>query len=644
MGAAGQSGRNEPWLPFRRALVARSPSTLCTPMKIKRFMRAARLAAYLAFASSAWLSAPASAAAIHWRSSIVHVSVEGKDVKDVLRDFTAGQGVPATISGDVHGTVSGSFDMPPQRFLDTLASSFGFVWFYDGSVLSISDVNSVTRQVIKLDHASVPDLRATLTQLHIDNPRFPIAYDESQGTALVSGPQAYVQLVQEVARRLDENAAQRMGSEIRVFQLHHAWAADHNVQIDGNKVTVAGVANVLSRMYHPDQPGASGSDSGDVASRAAQVPTMRRLQPMQDVTGGTYGGGPENGVNPPLPAGMAANGAVVPGLGGLMNGLAAGGGAGMQQIGSGDAGNGSGASNASNGGITVAGSQSLPVIEADPRTNSVLIRDDPQRLSQYQSLIDQLDVRPRLIEIEAHIIEIDDNALKQIGVDWRAHNSHVDFQTGTGNTQQNSYNGNIDPVFGTETLADGTTVLNTTPVGASLTAVLGNAGRYLLARVNALQQSNLAKIDASPKVATLNNVEAVMDQKTRFFVRVSGYTSADLYSVSAGVSLRVLPLVVQEDGKTDIKLTVHIEDGSVTSQKVDNIPVITTSTINTESFVGEGESLLIAGYRVDSSTNGETGVPGLSKIPIIGALFRYRDDERSHMERLFLISPRIIEF
>ena len=157
-------------------------------MNNKRLMLAARLAASLAFALPALLAAPAQAAAIHWRSAVVHVSAEGQDVKDVLRDFTAGQGVPATISGDVHGTVSGRFDMPPQRFLDTLASSFGFVWFYDGSVLSISDVNTVTRRVIKLDHASAADLRAALAQLRIENSRFPITYDENQATALVSGP------------------------------------------------------------------------------------------------------------------------------------------------------------------------------------------------------------------------------------------------------------------------------------------------------------------------------------------------------------------------------------------------------------------------------------------------------------------------
>jgi type III secretion protein C len=610
-------------------------------MKNKRLVLAAWVAALLTVAT---VGPAADAAPVRWHSAMVHVSVEGKDLKDVLRDFTAGQGVPATISNDVHGTVTGRFDMSPQRFLDTLASTFGFVWFYDGNVLSISDVNSVTRQVVKLDHASTDELARALQQLGVSNPHFPITYDESQGTALVSGPPPYVQLVAQVARRLDDRVAQRAGSTIRVFPLHHAWADDHNVDIDGKTVRVAGVASILSHMYHPGD--GNETENGYIAGdlRAAKTPAMLRMQPMQDVAGSMAGGGVEGGVNPPLPQSMAGANAPAPGIGGLLSGMSAGGPSmnlasmqGYAGAGSGDTSGGAQSSEA------VGGPATLPVIEADPRTNSVLIRDVPQRLSIYDDLINKLDVKPQLIEIEAHIIEIDDDALKQIGVDWRAHNSHVDLQTGTGATQQNGYNGSINPLFGTQTLQDGTTVINTTPVGASLTAVLGNAGRYLLARVNALQQSNLARIEASPKVATLNNVEAVMDQKTRFFVRVSGYTSADLYSVSTGVSLRVLPMVVDENGQRQIKLKVHIEDGSLTSQAVDNIPVITTSTINTESFVGQGDSLLIAGYRLDNLTNGETGIPLLSKIPLLGALFRYRNDQHSHMERLFLLSPRVLD-
>jgi type III secretion protein C len=363
-------------------------------------------------------------------------------------------------------------------------------------------------------------------------------------------------------------------------------------------------------------------------------PNMQRVPPMTDVGGGDSGGGQV--YNPPLPPNMAdGQGAT---LGGLVGNA--------QPSNYGSPGN-VGYANAPGGSPTSppsGGDLSLPIMQPDPTTNSVLIRDTPQRIDQYATLIDQLDTRPKLIEIEAHIIEIDDDVLAQIGVDWRAHNSHLDFQTGTGTNQQNSFaNGSINPNFGTTTLADGTTVVSATPVGASITAVLGDAGRYLMARVNALQTTSKAKIDASPKVATLDNVEAVMDNKTKFFVRVSGYTSADLYSVSTGVSLRVLPMVVQENGQMRIKLEVHIEDGQLTGQQVDNIPVITSSEINTQAFVGEGESLLIAGYSVDNDSNGVTGVPGLSKIPLIGALFRYNNDQRSHMEHVFLLSPRVLD-
>jgi type III secretion protein C len=101
-------------------------------------------------------------------------------------------------------------------------------------------------------------------------------------------------------------------------------------------------------------------------------------------------------------------------------------------------------------------------------------------------------------------------------------------------------------------------------------------------------------------------------------------------------------MVVDEDGHTSIKLDVAIQDGQLTSQTVSNLPVIQNSTINTQAVIDEGQALLIAGYRADDSTYGMTGVPVLSKIPVIGALFRTDNRNKSHMEQLFLLSPRII--
>ncbi|AGK50139.1 type III secretion outer membrane pore, YscC/HrcC family [Burkholderia thailandensis MSMB121] len=586
-------------------------------------------------------SLSADAAPIRWRSAEIQYAAEGKDVKDVLRDLAASQNIAANVAPGVSGAVSGKMRMSPQRFLDTLAASFGFVWYYDGTVLYVTPASDMKSTLVKLDHANTGDLRDLLEQMKVADPRYPVTYNARQRTALVAGPPRYVELVTSVAARLDENSARTGGTAIRVFSLKHAWAADRDVNVDGTTVTMPGVASLLNRMYHPgDGKRASQTTVGQPISRAA---------PMTDLGGGRSGVPPL----PPLPpymqaaqsgdgAGMSAGGDPRPG--GLLAAAIANPGAARAPGGGMPDANGlpGGASGVAAG---AGDAPDLPVIQADPRTNSILVRDVPEHMAQYPDLIALLDVKPRLIEIEARIIEIDDGALRQLGVDWRAHNSHVDLQTGTGLTSQNSYaNGSLNPTFGSISLSGNDSVgVPASPLGLSLTAVLGDAGRYLLARINALESSNQARTDASPKVTTLDNVEAVMDNKKQFFVRVAGYTSADLYSISTGVSLRVLPMVVEEGGRTQIKLDVRIVDGELSQQTVDNIPVIVSNEINTQAFIEQGQALLIAGYKVDARSNTQSGVPVLSKLPLLGALFRSTDKQDSHSERLFLVTPRVIE-
>ncbi|WP_323117810.1 type III secretion system outer membrane ring subunit SctC [Burkholderia alba] len=580
--------------------------------------------------------APADAAPVRWRSPEIQYSAEGKDVKDVLRDLAASQNVAANIASGVSGVVSGKMKMSPQKFLDTLAASFGFVWYFDGTVLYVTPASDMKSTLLKLDHANTGDLRDLLEQMKVADPRYPIVYSAQQRTALVAGPPRYVELVASVAARLDENSARTGGTTIRVFSLKHAWAADRDVNVDGKTVSMPGVAALLNRMYHPG--------SGKPGSQTTVGRPINRAAPMTDLGGGQGGSGGSGGTAPlpPLPPYLQTG---QPGAGGGGTGAPGGLGAALSSPGGMRA---PGAPGDAPAGVQADGADAneLPVIQADPRTNSILVRDAPERMSQYPDLIALLDVKPRLIEIEAHIIEIDEGALKQLGVDWRAHNSHLDIQTGTGQTLQNSYaNGSLNPTFGSISLSgngDSGSAL-ATPMGLSLTAVLGDAGRYLLTRINALESTNQARTDASPKVTTLDNIEAVMDNKTQFFVRVAGYTSADLYSISTGVSLRVLPMVIEEGGRTQIKLDVRIVDGELSSRSVDNIPVIVSNEISTQAFIEQGQALLIAGYKVDSRSSMLSGVPLLSKLPFLGALFRSTDKKDSHTERLFLVSPRVIE-
>ncbi|WP_325100489.1 secretin N-terminal domain-containing protein, partial [Paraburkholderia caribensis] len=180
---------------------------------------------------------------------------------------------------------------------DTLASTFGFVWFYDGNVLSISSSNDVTRQLLQLDHSEIGQLRSTLKQIGLDDPRFPLTYDSASGTVLASGPAQYVQMIADIAQRLDASTGHRNGSVIRIYKLKNAWATDHEVQVDGNKVAVPGVATILGNMYSVK--------SGSTGGQPSSTPNMQRVQSLNDVSGSSNGMGGGGGVQPPpLPPSM----------------------------------------------------------------------------------------------------------------------------------------------------------------------------------------------------------------------------------------------------------------------------------------------------------------------------------------------------
>ncbi|SAL06291.1 type III secretion system protein [Caballeronia calidae] len=562
------------------------------------------------------------ASEIPWKSKSFEYAVEGKDLKDVLKDFAGGESIPIVVAPNISGVVTGRFNVPPQRFLEQLAGTFNLLWYYDGMTLSVTLSSDVKSSILHLD-TDGNHLRATLDRMGISDSRFPVRIDDANHMAMVLGPSHYVDLVTAVIQRVSDPRT-NADPVIKIFKLTHAWAADRQVNQNGRSVTVPGLASTLRTMFR------SGPAENGAPAASGEAGFPMAMHPMTGMSGGAA-----NALSfpnlPPLPQGMNSSsitGTSRSGARGMTSnseygGVASNGGLGLSsgadrmEVGTKDS--------SINGGGTSKSETALPVIQPDAMTNSILIRDLPWKLAEYERVIKELDGRPKLIEIEVHIIEVDETALKQLGIDW---------SSAIGNSTSSASNSG-----GFESTSLG--VAAAAP-GAALVAMLGNEGRYFLSKINALEQANLARIDASPKVSTLDNVEAVMDNTSQFYVPVSGYASAELYSISAGVSLRVLPMIVTEDGHTDLKLDVHIDDGQVTSQTVGNLPIVSNSQITTQAFVRQGQSLLIAGYRVNSDSNGQNGVPLLSKVPLLGGLFRYESVQRSKMERIFLVSPRIV--
>lgn len=624
------------------------------PRRVRR-MNALACAMSIGLGLGLGLVGPAACArTIPWKSNHFQYVADHKDIKEVLRDLGASENVMTWISPQVDGVVTGRFDETPQRFLDRMSDSFGFTWYFDGSVLRVSGPNEARSATIGLMHATTADLRGALSRLGVTDPRFPVLYDDAMRTALVSGPPRLVELVTDVAHLIDHDVARSDAPEVRSFRLHYAWATDRTLMINGQPVVVPGVASTLRSLYADGDaragqaPVAPGDDAyrlgaiGGNGGSPAQAGGDRSFPPLPDLFARNGGAGPN--INPPLPTGLRGGDASAKAGGGASaNALASmpplpGDAAGM----AGDA-----ASNA--------GRSDDPIIRADARNNAILVRAHADTMPALAKLIASLDRRPGVLEIDASIIEITETGLKELGVDWRLHSSHFDLETGNGQNTQAGYPDSVNPqgfpaAGGTGSIgtlssaaagAAGAAVA-ATPAGGVLTAVIGGTGRYLLSRISALEQTDNARITASPKVATLDNMEAVMDNKQTFYVPVQGFESGSLYSVSAGVALRVLPSIVADQGKPQIRLDVHIEDGNLTSSNVGNLPVVSKSTIDTQALIDQGQSLLIAGYTVDQDDRSESGVPVLSKIPLIGGLFRFKHHQGQKFQRLFLLTPRVV--
>ncbi|OZG72641.1 EscC/YscC/HrcC family type III secretion system outer membrane ring protein [Hahella sp. CCB-MM4] len=268
-------------------------------------------------------------------------------------------------------------------------------------------------------------------------------------------------------------------------------------------------------------------------------------------------------------------------------------------------------------------------VEADSRTNSIIIYDRLERMPMYKALVRNLDQPSEQVEVNVSIITVSATNLEELGVSWQARDQkYGEIGYGGVNDQTPAPGKNQVAILG--------------GADASFSTVLDSGLDYFLAKVDALVQDGNAQVVSRPSVVTNEHLEAVLDDSTTFHVRVQGNEQVDLFPVTVGSVLRVTPHIQGGNEREAINLEVTIEDGQQTDKEVDNIPVIKTSSINTQTVVGLGQSLLIGGFFQDYESDTVGGIPVLKDIPLLGVLFRTQSHDRKKMVKLFLLTPKII--
>lgn len=531
-----------------------------------------------------------------WPDTAFSYYAQAKPLQAVLAEFAAGFSLSLDMPEALNAPVSGRFNgLTPTEFINRLGGIYGFTWFtHSGTLYVAGNRESVVKAIPA--PASGEDLRKVLTSLHVLDPRFGWGELPGQSAVMVSGPPAYVQLVENTVAALPRQA--NNGMQVAIFKLLHASAEDRTITYRSRELTTPGVARILRSLVTGTTESAT-SHWTPVPGSANAMSAAVKLS--------------NSGTGLMLGAGAGADNDTTASAG--SNGPQA------------EAARSSAAPEGRNTGL-----RARPSIQSDPRLNAIIVQDLPSRIPMYQKMIATLDVPSPQIEIEAMIVDVNTNRLNELGIAWNLTSRNGGTVLGYGNVNATTADSNTLSVFAGPNGA-----------GANATTLASTAARYLVTRIQALEEKGDASVQARPSVLTSENVGAVLDLSQTVYIQTTSVGTALVTPVTAGTSLRVTPRLEGVGDDARVRLYVDIEDGQVqTSTVAGTLPVIQSGTVSTEASVGRDESLLLGGYNSIHSTQTQDKVPLLGDVPVFGALFSNSSRQVQRRERLFLIRAHVL--
>jgi len=262
-------------------------------------------------------------------------------------------------------------------------------------------------------------------------------------------------------------------------------------------------------------------------------------------------------------------------------------------------------------------------VSVDTRTNTVLVKDTAAVIDAIKEMVEVLDIPVRQVVIEARMVTVSDSVGEDLGITW-----------GVSNTSGNDTRLNVLDVN-----------LPVTSPAATLgfqVAKLAN-GNILDLELSALEQESKAEIIASPRITTLNQQTAYIEQGTEIpYVESASSGATSVSFKKAVLSLEVTPQITP-DNKLILDLTITQDSvGETVSTSTGEAVSIDTQEISTQVLVENGETLVLGGIYQQQVTDTIKKVPILGDIPYLGFFFRNSIKDNSKTELLIFVTPRIV--
>lgn len=402
--------------------------------------------------------------------------------------------------------------------------------------------------------------------------------------------------------------------------------------------------------------------------------------------GGGAGGNNGGGLAQQVQQALRANGQGGPGGKGGANGQGGAGGKGAA---------GAGAGGADAGGDSdlekllnrlpeiVVGWQDTHKWHLDRKSNTLYLRASPWVISETKRLLHAMDYNNVQVLIEARFVEVSEEALRQIGVDWGSFNASTgDAANATlagaqgSPTLPSTVSGGVNPVTGN--LPGGTSA----GVGTILSGLVSKDGFTLNASLKALEANHQADSLAEPKILTLNNAQGVIEI-TKTTTYVSGVTfnsfsnsnattnngtvvsnsgqvpQPEFSELKEGYQLQITPSVARNSDIITLKLKPTVQklieltnepisyqpSATSTTPAIFNIqkPSFATRDLQTVLHVKNGKTLALGGLSDALEDKATAGTPFISKIPVLGWLFKTEKTQNSRRNLIILVTANIVD-
>jgi type IV pilus assembly protein PilQ len=284
-------------------------------------------------------------------------------------------------------------------------------------------------------------------------------------------------------------------------------------------------------------------------------------------------------------------------------------------------------------------------VNTDERTNTLIIKDIPSVIDEATALVKAIDTQTPQVMIEAKIVEANLDFSREFGTLWSfGAQPLVDgFDSGSGprtDLGNSAFRLNTASNFGNNAQFSN-------PITSFPTALFNVAGFILDDKLNlnlqlqAAESNGDGKVISSPRVVTLDNSKAQIEQGVSIPFQTFENGDAQLEFIDAVLKLEVTPHITADKSIImDVKVSRNAPDDSVFT--LTGSPAIAKNEVETETLVKDGQTLVLGGIYVIDKSSRQSRVPYLHRIPLLGSAFRSDEISDSRKELLIFVTPHIV--